>query len=150
MVVESRKHLDQKSPYDLIQERYLDDPWRIMIVCIMLNLTRGRQVKDVINQFFEKYPTPQKCAEAHTDDLTEIVRSLGMWQKRTMTLIKFSQEWINGPWGDVSDLFGIGKYARDAWAIFVECRIPEPETINDGKLKLYAEWARNMAGVNNA
>lgn len=140
----SSLHLQQKSPYDLIQERYLDDPWRIMIVCIMLNLTRGCQVKGVIEEFFRKYPTPEQCAAADHDELTALIKPLGLWKRRDGSLVKFSTAWL-GQWKDVRDLPGIGDYAYDAWQIFVEGAVPSPVQVHDHKLKDYSAWAHSLA-----
>lgn len=142
-MVSNTAHLQLRSPYDLIQERYLGDPWRIMIVCIMLNLTRGCQVKGVIDEFFKAYPTPEACATAHAGPIIEIIKPLGLWQRRTSTLIRFSTAWL-GQWKDVRDLPGIGDYAYDAWQIFVEGTVPSPAQVHDHKLKDYSAWAHSL------
>lgn len=139
-MLNSAVHIQTKSPYDLIQERYLDDPWKIMIVCIMLNLTRGCQVKGVIEEFFLKYPTPDACSQANMDELIRIIKPLGLWKRRSGSLIKFSTAWL-GQWKDVRELPGIGAYAYDAWQIFVEGAIMDPEQVHDHKLKDYTAWA---------
>lgn len=134
-------HMLVRSPYDLIQERYVGDPWRIMVVCIMLNLTRGCQVKGVVDSFFTKYPTPDACAAADMDELIKVIKPLGLWKRRAISLVKFSNAWL-GQWKDIRDLPGIGSYAYDAWQIFVEGTVPSPTQVHDHKLKEYAAWAR--------
>lgn len=32
------------SPYDLLQEDHADDPWRVLVICLLLNVTTGGQV----------------------------------------------------------------------------------------------------------
>jgi len=55
--------------------------------------------------------------EANEEELSEILKPLGLYRRRAKTLIKFSWMWANG-FNDVSELYGIGEYARDSWEIF--------------------------------
>ncbi len=57
-------------------------------------------------------------AKADEDDLKDLVRSLGLVNKRAKTLIRFSQEYLSKDWKTAKDLHGCGKYADDAWHIF--------------------------------
>ena len=55
--------------------------------------------------------------EADEDELSEILKPLGLYRRRAKTLIKFSWMWVNG-FNDVMELHGIGQYAKDSWEIF--------------------------------
>ena len=55
--------------------------------------------------------------EADEDELSELLKPLGLYRKRAKTLMKFSWMWING-FSDVEELHGVGKYAKDSWEIF--------------------------------
>ena len=55
--------------------------------------------------------------EANEDELSELLKPLGLYRKRAKTLMKFSWMWING-FSDVEELHGVGKYAKDSWEIF--------------------------------
>ena len=129
------------SPYGLIQEELRDQPWRLLVACIMLNLTNIKQVRPLIAGFFEKYPTPEAAASAKQEDVVEIVRSLGLYNRRANGIIRMSQDFI-GKWTHVDDLHGVGKYAADSYRIFVDGKMDVEPT--DAKLKKYVEWARNV------
>tara|TARA_Y100001937_G_scaffold117105_1_gene169941 strand:+ start:485 stop:733 length:249 start_codon:yes stop_codon:yes gene_type:complete len=55
--------------------------------------------------------------EADENELSELLKPLGLYRKRAKTLMKFSWMWING-FSDVMELHGVGKYAKDSWEIF--------------------------------
>ena len=109
--------LHRKIERPLLQEIYQDDPWKMLVCCILLNLTKRQQVDGIRHKLFDKYPTEYKMIEADEDELSEILKPLGLYRKRAKTLIKFSWMWVNG-FSDVTELYGIGEYARDSWEIF--------------------------------
>tara|TARA_B100001564_G_scaffold315603_1_gene290432 strand:- start:49 stop:339 length:291 start_codon:yes stop_codon:yes gene_type:complete len=74
-------------------------------------------VDGVRHELFSKYPTEYELMEADEDELSEILKPLGLYRRRAKTLIKFSWMWVNG-FTDVMELHGIGQYARDSWEIF--------------------------------
>jgi hypothetical protein len=48
-----RVSLDQlvpppRSPHNLLQEEYASDPWKVIVICMLLNLTHGKQVSSKI------------------------------------------------------------------------------------------------------
>lgn len=126
------------SPYVLLQEIYIDDPWKIMVCCIMLNQTTRKQVDIVREILFEKWPTPECLAAAEEDELREVIRPLGFYNRRTKSLIRFSKEWSAKNWSSPSELHGIGQYAQDSWDMFVEHKAVENPT--DHVLKAYSRW----------
>jgi methyl-CpG-binding domain protein 4 len=101
----------------LLQEIYQEDPWKMLVCCILLNLTQRKQVDGIRHELFSKYPTEYEMMEADEDELSEILRPLGLYRRRAKTLIKFSWMWVNG-FTDVMELHGVGKYAKDSWEIF--------------------------------
>jgi methyl-CpG-binding domain protein 4 len=107
-----------KSPHGLIQEDLWPNEWKILVSCLLLNLTTRKQVDKVIDDLFVMYPTPQALADAQEEDLHDLLRSLGMWRKRAKTLIRFSREFMSSEWTTAKELHGCGKYADDAWHIF--------------------------------
>ena len=109
--------LHRKIERPLLQEIYQDDPWKMLVCCILLNLTRRQQVDGIRDELFDKYPTEYEMMEADEDELSEILKPLGLYRKRAKTLTKFSWMWVNG-FSDVTELYGIGQYARDSWEIF--------------------------------
>ena len=119
MVIKLRKRWNPpRSPWNLVQEPYFGDEWKILVCCLLLNLTTHKQVRKILCELFEKYPCPNSMAEANEDDLKDLVRPLGLVNKRAKTLIRFSQEYLSKDWKTAKDLYGCGKYADDAWHIF--------------------------------
>tara|TARA_A100000164_G_scaffold200025_2_gene177598 strand:+ start:177 stop:434 length:258 start_codon:yes stop_codon:yes gene_type:complete len=58
-------------------------------------------------------------SKANQEELAELLQPLGLYNRRANTLVRFSEDWING-FTDVKDLYGIGQYAQDSWSIFQE------------------------------
>lgn len=108
-----------KSPYNLIQEHLWQDPWKIFVACIFCNLTRRVNAEPYMWKFFKKYPTPKKASEANQADLQSMIQPLGLSERRSKTLIKMSNDYINKCWkANPETLYGIGKYGSDAYRIF--------------------------------
>lgn len=110
-----------------------------MICCICLNLTNIKQVRQVILEFFAKYPDPETCAKADPEQLSMLIRPLGLYNRRARTMIKLSDAFLK-PWDSVYDLPGVGKYAADSYRIFVDGKMDVDPS--DEKLQKYVEWAR--------
>ncbi len=124
-----------KSPHGLIQEGLWPNEWKILVSCLLLNLTTRKQVDKVIDNLFVRYPSPQALADAEEEDLHDLLRSLGMWRKRAKTLIRFSREFMSSEWTTAKELYGCGKYADDAWHIFCvgdwQRTVPADHALND-------------------
>ena len=101
----------------LLQEVYQEEPWKMLVCCILLNLTHRRQVDKIRDKLFTRYPTAMHMAFAMEDELSEMLKPLGFYNKRAVTLKRMSLEYVRG-FTDVSTLYGIGKYANDSWEIF--------------------------------
>lgn len=128
----------QGSPFGLIQEELRADPWKLLIACVMLNLTNIVQVRPVINEFFKLYPDASTAALADESQLAELLRPLGLHNRRARTIIKLSNA-IQEEWSDVKRLPGVGKYAADSYRMFIEGSLDVEPT--DKKLRKYKEWA---------
>lgn len=102
----------------MIQEIYQSDPWKMLIGCIFLNQTTRDQVDKVRSDFFEKYPTPNAAVNCDPWEMSEMIKSLGFKNRRTISIINFSKDWIDKEWKEPIELFGIGKYGQDSWQIF--------------------------------
>lgn len=115
--------------FGLIQERYWPDGWKILVCCLCLNLTTRKQMEPVVDILFKRWPTPKDLASAPDDELEEMIKTLGMQKKRTQTLKRMSSEYLAGDWKNARELHGCGKYADDAYRIFMlgEWRAVEPK-----------------------
>lgn len=107
------------SPYHLIQEDHYTDPWRVLVICMLLNMTTGDQVKKMLNDFFKLCPDAKAATEVPVEKIQEVTHTLGLHGKRPMGIQKFSQQYLEKDWKYVTELFGVGKYAADAYAIFI-------------------------------
>jgi methyl-CpG-binding domain protein 4 len=127
------------SPHDLIQEHYPGDEYKILVCCILLNQTRRKQLDKIVDEFFDKWPTAESILCADHESLVEMMRPLGFYNRRAKSLKKFAEQYIAGNWNIASDLHGCGKYANDAWMIFIKGRAHEvsPE---DHALNHYHSW----------
>lgn len=125
------------SPYSLLQEELWRHPWKVMIACIMLNQTGYKQVRGVIWDFFEKYPDALCAANADSKEMAELLKPLGLYNRRAKTIIRFSREFNSGL--ALEDCYGIGKYALDSYKMFCGRSLDVEPT--DSKLKMYLEWA---------
>ena len=128
-----------KSPYNLLQELYVPDEWKVLVCCLLLNQTSRKQVDPMIDEFFAKYPDAYMMASTKEENLHEFLKPLGLWKRRTVTLKRFSQEFLDGKWESAKDLYGCGKYADDAWRIFCKGDWQEVDP-NDHALNEYHEW----------
>lgn len=126
------------SPYELLQEIYYPDKWKILMSCIFLNCTSRRQVDLIREEFFTKWPTPQSISKLDLEEIQETIKSLGFKNRRANTIIKFSHAFINQDWKNPIELPGIGRYGQDSYDIFINnIHINNP---SDHVLQKYVEW----------
>ena len=132
--------------YGLIQEKYWPDGWKILVCCLCLNLTTRKQMEPVVEKMFQRWPYAAALADAGLEELQELIRPLGMWHRRANTLKKMSQQYHSGQWTDVEELAGVGKYARDAYRIFIlgEWREVNP---TDHALTDYHNFLKELHGI---
>jgi methyl-CpG-binding domain protein 4 len=102
----------------LIQEDYLDNPWKMMVCCILLNQTNNKQVRPILSSVFELIPDPISTIGCEPERLAAVIKTTGFQNIKSSRIIKLSQKWIDG-FQDVKDLPGIGQYGKDSWEIFV-------------------------------
>ena len=133
-----------KSPYGLIQEEFQHDPWKVLVVCIFCNLTRRTESEPYMREFFALWPTARDASQADHEQVKDLIKTLGLADRRAKTLIKMSQDYLAKSWhDDPRCLYGIGEYAHAAYQIFCKHQwalIPEPK---DGALKKYWKWVNN-------
>lgn len=135
------------SSIGLIQEELHDDPWKLIVACIMLNQTNIKQVRSVIWTFFEKWSTPNMFLFAERNDVLDIIKPLGLFNRRADLLINMSQNFVQKKWKLIDELPGVGKYAADSYKIFVLCDISVIPT--DKKLIQYLEWVKSIMTEND-
>lgn len=140
----------QRNGGPLIQEQYFEDPharWKMLITCLSLNLTTGKQARSVLPVLFQTYDTPEEIAEACPDRLYDILKPLGMVNKRVKTYKRFSREYLSSSWKQVKDLYGCGQYAQDSddifwsgkWEEFIDGR-----ELKDSELRRYVNFVSHL------
>ena len=117
----------------MLQEIYLSDPWKMLVCCMLLNLTNRKQVDTIRKQLFDKYKTPQDMMNAKHEELADILKPLGLYNRRANSLRKMSEGYIKG-FKSVDELYGIGQYAKDSWDIFQNSNLnikPEDKVLQE-------------------
>lgn len=140
-----RRFAGPKSPHDLIQERYPHDGWAVLVCCLMLNCTTRAQMERVIGPFLERWPTPYAVLSADSDEMAEVVRSLGFKNRRTERIKRLAGDIValgGGPITreNVRSLHGVGEYGARAYEIFC-LGVLGAEPPEDHSLVKYYEWA---------
>lgn len=110
-----------------LQLRYIDEPWKVLAVCVLLNKAKGTVAEKVAEKLFENYPSATRLLVADEVDLMAIVRALGLGERRARTLkaigmnyaIPSRREEYESGKRPVDEIPGIGDYGRDAYGIFV-------------------------------
>jgi endonuclease III len=120
----------------LIQHDYLDDPWKMVVCCILLNQTTNQQVRKVLDPLFKLIPDPETCVRMDPSKMAEIIRPTGFYNIKSSRIQKMSRKWLEG-FNDPRELPGIGKYAMESWDIFVNKKTDF--TPSDKKLKMYLD-----------
>lgn len=120
----------------LIQEDYLDDNWKMLVCCILLNQTTNQQVRKVLPDLFSLISNPETAIKISPYLIQSVIRSTGFSKIKTERIVAMSRKWLEG-FKEVQELPGIGRYASDSWKIFVEKNYNLEVT--DKKLKLYLE-----------
>lgn len=131
-----------KSPFNLIQETLFHDPWKLLVATIFLNKTSAKLAIPVMWKFLELYPSPEAVTNSEIQDISGLLRPLGLHCLRAKTIIKFTKEYLDKDWGYPIELHGIGKYGNDSYRIFCvnEWKHVKPR---DHKLNLYHEWLQS-------
>jgi hypothetical protein len=109
------------SPFGLLEELFVNDPWKLLICTILLNRTCRIQVDNVLYTFFEKWSSPERLLIEHEqqqqvqraislstkkDDndilnstfsnlyksLCMVLRPLGLHKKRVYGILRFTRE----------------------------------------------------------
>nr|GMC87010.1 methyl-CpG-binding domain protein 4-like protein [Ipomoea batatas] len=107
-----------RSPYNLLQEDHVHDPWRVLVICMLLNRTTGLQAGRVISTLFTLCPNAKTATEIAAEDIEKVIQPLGLHKKRAVMIKRFSLEYLGDGWTHATQLHGVGKYAADAYAIF--------------------------------
>jgi hypothetical protein len=153
-----------ESPFGLLEELFVDDPWRLLLSTILLNRTTRRQVDAVMHEFLLQWPDCGAVLhDFETSDsdssprMSAVLQPLGMNLRRTAGIFRFCQDYRKvmmematelGVEPDraafrlskdqIVTLFHCGEYASNAYRIFIQrCCDFDP---GDHALTMYAEY----------
>lgn len=135
-------------PYpQLLQEKYCDDPWKMLVCCVLLNQTTRAQVDSVEEKLFEQWPDPESLAVADLTDLYETIKSTGFGWVKSDRLKKLSRSWAEfvvdemrlPTANEVMSLPGCGRYAVDSYRVFVDRQHVHSSAVTDKEIKAYLE-----------
>ena len=101
----------------LLQEIYRDDGWKMLVCCMLVNLTNRKQVDVIRDELFKRYATPKDMMNADESELAQLLQPLGLYNRRAKSLKKMSEGYVKG-FKSVDELYGVGEYAKDSWEIF--------------------------------
>ena len=100
-------------------------PYKVLISELMLQRTTATQVEVVFPSFIKKYPNTKDLSLNDTDDLTTIIKPLGLFHRRLkifQTVAKQIEQNFNGnipnEHDDLMELFGVGIYITNAILCF--------------------------------
>ncbi|XP_011009513.1 PREDICTED: methyl-CpG-binding domain protein 4-like [Populus euphratica] len=137
----NNRWIPPKSPHELLQENHYHDPWRVLVICMLLNCTSGGQVRPILNDFFTLCPDAKTTTNVDQKEIAHLTHSLGFKNMRAEKIKRLSEIYLEEDWTHVTFLPGVGKYAADAYAIFCTGRwdrvVPE-----DHMLTRYWEFLR--------
>ena len=92
--------------------------WRHMVAVIMLNQTGRKPVKTVYPLFMHHWPAPHDLLFSTTEQVKDIIWSLGMSTVKENRIRRMTSDYINWDGNDATQLYGIGKYGSDSYEIF--------------------------------
>lgn len=136
-----------RSPHNLIEESLYHDPWSLLVATIFLNRTSCASARPFVEKFLEDHPEPASVLRKRPEDLEPYFELLGL-RKRAEHVWRMTRDYVGGGWKDVGELYGIGRYGRDAYRMFCLGDLEVEPT--DRFLRIYKGWyqqeGRNLRG----
>ena len=126
---------------DLMVQQQVENLWQHFVGVICLNQTGRKQVKRVLPVFFSRWPTAESFLKSKKEDVIEVIRSLGFYNRRENSIRKMTQSYLTWDGNDATMLYGIGKYGSDSYRLFYKNEIPD--NIGDHELKRYVQEELN-------
>lgn len=120
---------------DLMVQEQIQNEWEHMIGVIMLNQTYRKQVKKVLPDFLQRFPTPESVVKSRIIDIENIIAPLGMKKVRAKRIYRMSLDYLTWDKNNATMLYGIGKYGSDSYEIFFKNNFNVQPT--DKELKKY-------------
>ena len=91
-------------------------------------------------ELFRRWPDAMSMSRANPVEVERVIRSLGLGTRRAHSLVRMSKEFLEKEWTDPLELWSLGRYASDAYRMFVlRKKVKDPA---DKFLKVYDKWWR--------
>lgn len=100
--------------------RQWSDPYRLLITEILLQRTSASAVAAFLPTFFGRFPSWSELAEAHTEELGEMLEPLGLHVRRAETLSSLARVAETGLPDDLRALPGVGQYVDRAVRVAID------------------------------
>lgn len=139
-----------------MQEAYRDEPWALLIGCILFSMVQGKKARPVLEEFLRRWPDYISFINEKLGvlarDLIPMLKPLGLQNRRVDYILRMTSGFMiwrpdlySAPGGNqverLEKLHGIGKYGQDSFRIFVMGELVDD--VKDKELKKYVEWAKN-------
>ncbi|XVE91155.1 hypothetical protein DITRI_Ditri20bG0131900 [Diplodiscus trichospermus] len=98
-----------RSKAPLLQEDHAHDPWRVLVICMLLNKTSGKQTRKVLSDLFTLCPDAKTATEVTTGEIEKVIETLGLQRKRAEMIKRMSEEYLWKEWTHVTELHGVGN-----------------------------------------
>jgi hypothetical protein len=91
-----------QSPLGLLEELFIDDPWRLLLCTIFLNRTQRKQVDSLLCQFLKRWPNPSSVVNQSIngsmttkleEDIANLLQPMGL-RKRSIGIIRFCHDYV--------------------------------------------------------
>lgn len=97
-------------------------PYEIIVAEVLLQATFAEKVAPVYKTLIERYPEPEALARANESELKELLRPLGLQQRKATWLRSIGQRLIDDgspeSYEDIKALPGVGEYGANAILCF--------------------------------
>lgn len=120
---------------DLMVQQQVGNRWQHMVGVICLNQTGRKKVKNILPDFFKRFPTAIHLLQSNKEEIAEMLKDLGMKNVRANRIWRMSEDYLGWDGVDATKLFGIGKYGSDSYEIFYNKKVPN--NVQDKELKRY-------------
>lgn len=140
------------SPYGLLEELFVNDPWKLLMSAIFLNRTSRRIVDPILYEFFQSYPTAESVvSESCVHRIGFLIQPLGFHKRRSLGIVAFSAAFLelrkrksfsNWTPDDVKGMYHCGQYASDVFRLFYLREWDKMARASDHALNMYLAYQR--------
>ena len=137
----------ERSPLDLVQEKYQTDPWRVVVACMLIARTSGgvTPLKTIAN-FLAQLATPTAVVRASDAEVEALLQPLGLQRNRRASVKATSLAFLASAWKDPAEFKGCGGFCSDSWRVFCRGETQTVRGIEDAMLRSFVRWCSGGGG----